>query len=93
MSANRCEDEHLAYLLAAAMEAGRRARMYGIHFGWQTPEGSIRTLRQDNFQEVGQMLRDENLRSLQHRYPEGRRTKGDRPLRPRTSHPRPGPDS
>ena len=82
MSANLCEDEHLAYLLAAAMEAGRRIRMYGIHFGWQTPEGPVRTLRQDNFQEVGQMLRDENVRSLRHRYPEGGRTKGDRPFRP-----------
>ncbi len=68
MSANVCTDNHIAYLLAAAIETAR-LEAQGYEFTWKPPDGETKTLTEQNFQETGQMLRDANLKNVRHLYP------------------------
>ena len=71
MSKQICSEEHIAYPLAAAMQAQRRCvgsmrlrdEQY-LPFFWLDQWGERRELRQDTFRETGQMLLDQNLEAV-----------------------------
>lgn len=68
MSAYMVERHHIAYLIAAGLRFGDR------HFRWRH-EGAIRKIDStdiDRLNEVGQMLWDENRKSIECRYPDTR---------------------
>ena len=72
MSAWYCNDDHLAYLMAAAIELNRRSGSH-VPFGWNGPDGNGpdgngRQLTRMTFRETGQMLRDANLLNLRYMY-------------------------
>lgn len=82
MSKHICDEEHIAYLLASAMQIHQRcaARLWGemegtTHFTWIDGEEEWQQLRPDNFRETGQMLLDRNVQACR----EGAYAQGDPP--------------
>ena len=76
MSAYMCDREHVVYLVQCALSLTDR-HSKGI-FRWYHGE-NIRELRHENMIEVGQMLWDENLRSINYRYPDTVKNPKDSP--------------
>ena len=82
MSKHICDEEHIAYLLAAAMQIQERcARSMGMeaevapHFTWMDSQEEWQQLRPENFRETGQMLLDRNVRACR----EGTAARGNHP--------------
>ena len=61
MSAYLCDNEHISYLVQSAMWVGRKT---GGGFYWYE-DGESHRVDDRNELEVGQMLREENLKSLE----------------------------
>jgi len=69
MSAYMVDREHIGYLMAAATSF--RLGRYGI--SWHDPDGNYKTLSVSEHQkafEIGQILWDENMKSINARYPD-----------------------
>ncbi len=76
MNQRLCQDEHIAYLLAAATNVQRKGvGMMGMNeecppFFWMNQQGERMELRQDTFQKTGQMLLDRNILALREEQPD-----------------------
>ena len=75
MSAFVVSSEHIALLLDAGLSLKRHGGVLHWYTDVRTPEGDLASLeahelRWDNAREVGQMLLDECIRSVSHRYPD-----------------------
>ena len=67
MSANYVSDDLINYLLAAALHGARRTGEQNGRFCWNRHDGSPAELDPGNVRPTGQMLRDENVSSLEAR--------------------------
>lgn len=70
MSAFVVDDYHIAYLLEAALSQAICQYGSGGKFQWFGPDKEWHTLTRGNKEEVGQMLWNENVRSVAERYPD-----------------------
>ena len=70
MSAYVVEREHIAYLIEAALSEWAAKSWGAGRFIWPGADGHEHTLTRANVDDVGQMLWDENMRSVGNRYPD-----------------------
>ena len=68
MSAAYVSDDLINFMLAGALDMARRQLYPTRDFQWVSGEGYLASMTGDTVQSIGQMLRDENIRSLESRY-------------------------
>ena len=72
MSIQYVSDDLINFLMAAAMNCGRRLGSGGqTHFSWTRTSGALEDLAPDSVQRTGRMLREENVKSVQHQMERG----------------------
>ena len=68
MSAHHVSNDLINFLLAAAMQSGRHLKsVRTASFSWNRRNGKLETLNPENVQPTGQMLLEENAKSIAHR--------------------------